>query len=131
MRAEADPRKQKVKQPFPPQEQEPPGTEKEMRPKPDHGEKTYRGSARLKDRKALITGGDSGIGRAVALAFAREGAQVTISYLSSREESDAKETERLLGESGGKCLLVQCDVQEPAQCHELVERAVQAHGGLD
>ncbi len=125
-----DPRKQEVKQPFPPQHQEPPGLEKEMRPKPDYGEKSYRGSGRLQGRKALITGGDSGIGRAVALAFAREGADVAISYLPE-EEADARETVAVIEASGKRCLQLPGDIRDPAQCREMVLRAVREFGGLD
>ena len=89
-----DPRKQELKQPFPKQKQEAPGTEQEMQPKPDHGEKSYQGHGRLKGRKALITGADSGIGRAVAIAFAREGADVALCYVPGVEDTDADETAR-------------------------------------
>ena len=126
-----DPRKQEVKQPFPPQRQEPPGLEKEMRPRPDYGEKSYVGHDRLKGRKALITGGDSGIGRAVALAFAREGADVAISYLPGKEEEDARETARVIEASGRRCVQVPGDIQEPAQCRDIVLRVLREFGGLD
>jgi hypothetical protein len=126
-----DPRTQQAKQPFPPQHQEPPGLEKEMRPKPDYGEKSYRGSGRLQGRKALITGGDSGIGRAVALAFAREGADVAICYLPGKEEEDARETVRVVEASGRRCLTVPGDVQDPQHCRDMVARVVQELGGLD
>jgi hypothetical protein len=126
-----DPRKQEVKQPFPPQRQAPPGLEKEMRPRPDYGEKSYVGHDRLKGRKALITGGDSGIGRAVALAFAREGADVAISYLPGKEEEDARETARVIEASGRRCVQVPGDIQEPAQCRDIVLRVLREFGGLD
>jgi hypothetical protein len=126
-----DPRKQEVKQPFPPQRQEPPGLEQAMHPRPDYGEESYRGCDRLKGRKALITGGDSGIGRAVALAFAREGADVAIGYLGEKEEPDARETVRAIEASGKRCLKVPGDVQDPAQCRDIVARTVTAFGGLD
>ena len=126
-----DPRKQEVKQPFPPQRQAPPGLEKEMRPRPDYGEKSYVGHDRLKGRKALITGGDSGIGRAVALAFAREGADVAISYLPGKEEEDARETVRVIEASGRRCLQVPGDIQDPAQCRDIVLRVLREFGGLD
>src|SRR5579859_5229269 len=90
------------KPPFPKQQQTPPGIEAEMRPRPDYGEETYRGSGRLKGKAAIITGGDSGIGRAVALAFAREGADVLISYLD--EEQDAQETERVVTAAGRRAV---------------------------
>lgn len=126
-----DPRKQDPKQPFPPQHQQPPGLEKDMRPRPDYGEASYRGAARLKGRKALITGGDSGIGRAVALAFAREGADVAISYLPGEEEEDARETARVIERAGHRCLEVPGDIRDPAQCRDIVQRVVRAFGGLD
>jgi NAD(P)-dependent dehydrogenase (short-subunit alcohol dehydrogenase family) len=126
-----DPRKQEVKQPFPPQQQEPPGLEKAMRPRPDYGEKSYRGAGRLQDRKALITGGDSGIGRAVALAFAREGADVAICYLAGAEEADARETASVIEGAGRRCVTIPGDVRDPAQCREIVLRVVQEFGGLD
>jgi hypothetical protein len=125
-----DPRKQHAKQPFPPQRQDPPGLEKKMTPKPDHGEKSYVGHDRLKGRRALITGGDSGIGRAVALAFAREGADVAIVHLPS-EEPDAQETVRVIEESGKRCVTIAGDVQDPAQCRDMVSRTVREFGGLD
>ena len=129
-RATEDPRKQEVKQPFPPQEQQPPGRESEMRPRPDYGEKSYRGSARLQGRKALITGGDSGIGRAVALAFAREGADVAISYLPEEEE-DARETVRAVEQAKRRALAVPGDIRDPAHCQALVTRVARELGGLD
>lgn len=124
-----DPREQYEKPPFPQKKQEVPGTESEMTPKADHGEETYRGSGKLKGRKAIITGGDSGIGRAVAIAFAREGADVLISYLS--EEEDAKETARYIEEAGQKAVLVAGDISEEAHCKKVVERAVQEFGQID
>src|SRR5689334_11436304 len=97
-----DPRKQGPKPPFPEPKQPPPGQTKDMREKPDHGEQSYKVFGRLKNRKALITGADSGIGRAVALAFAREGADVLISYLNENE--DAQETARLVHDAGRKAV---------------------------
>ncbi len=126
-----DPRKQAPKQPFPEQGQAPPGREKDMRPRPDYGEKTYRGSGRLEGRKALVTGGDSGIGRAVALAFAREGADVAFCYLAEEEEEDARETKRVVEEAGRQCLQVPGDVRDPAQCREMVAATLKAFGGID
>jgi NAD(P)-dependent dehydrogenase (short-subunit alcohol dehydrogenase family) len=129
-RAIEDPRKQEPKQPFPPQHQEPPGLETAMRPKPDYGEDSYRGSHRLEGRKALITGGDSGIGRAVALAFAREGADVAICYLPE-EETDARETAAVVEAAGKRCLALPADIRDPAQCRELVSTVLREFGGLD
>ena len=100
-----------------------------MRPVPDHGEASYKGSGRLEGKRALITGGDSGIGRAVALAFAREGADVLIAYLN--EEQDAQETGRLVEEAGRKAILVAGDIQHSAHCREIVDRAVAELGGID
>jgi NAD(P)-dependent dehydrogenase (short-subunit alcohol dehydrogenase family) len=126
-----DPRDKHPKPPFPSQEQEPPGLEKEMTPRPDYGEKSYRGSGRLEGRRALITGGDSGIGRAVALAFAREGANVAINYIAGEEEPDARETVRVIEESGKECLTVPGDIQDVATCHQIVDRVVKELGGID
>jgi NAD(P)-dependent dehydrogenase (short-subunit alcohol dehydrogenase family) len=98
--------------------------------RPDHGEKTYRGSGRLEGRKAVITGGDSGIGRAVALAFAREGADVLISYLPDEEE-DGRETVRLIEEAGRTAVAVPGDLVEEANCRAVVDRAVEAFGRID
>jgi NAD(P)-dependent dehydrogenase (short-subunit alcohol dehydrogenase family) len=123
--------KQELKQPFPKQKQQPPGTEQEMRPKPDHGEKSYQGHGRLKGRKALITGADSGIGRAVAIAFAREGADVALCYLPGVEDTDADETARWVEQAGVKCLRVPGDVQEAAHCRDMVAKVVRGFGGLD
>ncbi|NEA54246.1 SDR family oxidoreductase [Streptomyces sp. SID13666] len=115
---------------FEEQDQTHPGLSGAMDPEPDYGEDTYRGSGRLQDRKALITGGDSGIGRAVALAFAREGADVAISYLPSEEE-DAQETVRLIEHAGRRALAVPGDVRQEDYCGAVVRRAVDQLGGLD
>jgi hypothetical protein len=96
------------KPPYPAQQQEPPGYTKKMKPLPDHGEQSYKGSGRLKGKRAVITGGDSGIGRAVAIAYAREGADILISYLE--EEEDAKDTAKLVEEAGQKAILIAGDV---------------------
>ena len=109
--------------------QQPPGTEALLTPKADHGESSYVGHGRLADKKALITGADSGIGRAVALAFAREGADVLIAYLNEHE--DAEETGRLVREAGRKAVLVPGDIADPAHCRALVDRAVQEFGRID
>jgi NAD(P)-dependent dehydrogenase (short-subunit alcohol dehydrogenase family) len=115
---------------FPPQRQAPPGLEAKMRPQPDYGAATYRGSGRLSARKALITGGDSGIGRAVALAFAREGADLAIGYLHE-EEPDAAVTIQAVEESGRRCLAMPGDIQDEAFCRRLVAGAATELGGLD
>lgn len=115
---------------FPPQQQDPPGLTSAMRPRPDHGEDTYRGSGKLADMRALITGGDSGIGRAVAIAYAREGADVAISYLPEEQE-DAEETRRLVTDAGRRAVLLPGDLTDEATCRDLVERAVTELGGLD
>jgi hypothetical protein len=115
--------------PFPSQQQPMPGVTDAMKPVPDHGEKSYKGSGRLSGKKAIITGGDSGIGRAVAIAFAREGADVLISYLA--EDDDAHETERLVKESGRKAVLVPGDLQRPEHCRAVVARAVSEFGEID
>src|SRR3954471_22474208 len=115
--------------PFPEQEQEPPGRESAMRPLADHGEESYVGHGRLKDRVALITGADSGIGRAVAIAFAREGADVVASYLE--EDDDAAETERWVREAGRRCVTVAGDIGEREHCRALVDRTVDELGRID
>ena len=127
---EQDPTQQYPRPKFPEQEQEHPGFTDEMRPRPDHGEQTYRGSGRLTDRRAVITGGDSGIGRAVALAFAREGADVLISYLPE-EERDGQETAALVKDAGRTVLTAPGDIQDEAFCQQIIERAVSELGGLD
>jgi NAD(P)-dependent dehydrogenase (short-subunit alcohol dehydrogenase family) len=117
---------------FPEQDQrdQHPGLESDMQPRPDYGYETYKGFGRLQGKKAIITGGDSGIGRAVALAFAREGADVLISYLES-EESDAQETARVVEEAGKKCVRVPGDISEEAQCQAVVQKAVEEFGRID
>ncbi|GAA5082425.1 SDR family oxidoreductase [Streptomyces sp. SID10815] len=115
---------------FPQQDQEHPGWTGPMDPPPDHGEESYRGSGLLTDRAALLTGGDSGIGRAVALAFAREGADVVFTYLPD-EEKDARETARLVEEAGRRAVPVACDIREEEQCRALVDRAVAEFGRID
>lgn len=115
--------------PFEPQQQPLPGSSDAMNPVPDYGESSYRGSGRLKDKIAVITGGDSGIGRAVALAYAREGADVVVSYLSERKE--ANETRRLVEAAGRKCVLVPGDISKAGHCRELVKKTVDAFGRVD
>jgi NAD(P)-dependent dehydrogenase (short-subunit alcohol dehydrogenase family) len=115
--------------PFPNQKQPMPGLTARMDPLPDHGEASYKGAGRLAGRKAVITGGDSGIGRAVALAFAREGADVLVSYLN--EDEDARETSRLIEEAGRKAILVSGDIQDPAHCCSIIAKAVGELGGVD
>lgn len=116
--------------PFEEQEQPEPGLAKKMKPKPDHGEESYVGSGRLKGRKALVTGGDSGIGRAAAIAFAREGADVFLTYLPE-EEPDAKEVVKLIKAAGQKVATLPGDIADEAFCKRLVEEAVKELGGLD
>ncbi|MDT0309494.1 SDR family oxidoreductase [Streptomyces sp. DSM 44917] len=111
------------------QQQRPPGTTAAMRPVPDHGEESYTGSGRLAGKAAVVTGGDSGIGRAVAIAFAREGADVLISYLD--EEEDAQETAHWVSEAGRKAVPVSGDLTDPAHCREVIDRAVGEFGHLD
>ena len=123
------PQERGPKPPFPKQQQEPPGLESEMQPQPDYGEKSYRGFGRLQDKAAIITGGDSGIGRAVALAFAREGADVLFSYLN--EEPDARETVRVVEGAGRKAVAVPGDIGDEAHCQQIVQRATQEFGKLD
>ncbi|MEF0943712.1 SDR family oxidoreductase [Rhizobium sp. BR 362] len=115
--------------PFPSQQQPMPGHTAAMQPVPDHGEKSYRGSGRLTGKKAIITGGDSGIGRAVAIAFAREGADVLIAYLD--EDDDAEETKRWVEDAGRKAVLVPGDIQDPQHCRAIIDKAVSQLGGVD
>ncbi|MER6573076.1 SDR family oxidoreductase [Streptomyces sp. NPDC001093] len=115
---------------FPEQDQEHPGWTGPMDPPPDHGEATYEGSGLLEGRKAVVTGGDSGIGRAVCLAFAREGADVLFTHLAEEDE-DARETARLVEEAGSKAVAVACDIRAEEQCGQLIERAVAEFGRID
>src|ERR671928_802852 len=114
---------------FPEQELEWPGLESQMNPRPDYGKDSYRGSGRLEGKKAIITGGDSGIGRAVAVAFAREGADVLISYLEEHE--DARDTARWVEQAGRKAVLMAGDVADPKHCKQLVERAMREFSRVD
>ncbi|HLL39457.1 MAG TPA: SDR family oxidoreductase [Rubrobacteraceae bacterium] len=127
-----DPTSQYPQPQYPEQDQrdQHPGIEKEMQPKPDYGEETYRGSGKLEGKKAIITGGDSGIGRAVALAFAREGADVLISYLEE-EEQDAQETVQVVEEAGKTVVKMPGDISEEAQCQAIVDKAVEEFGQID
>jgi hypothetical protein len=115
--------------PFEPQQQPVPGRSDAMRPPPDYGEDSYRGSGRLQGKKTIITGGDSGIGRAVALAFAREGADVLVSYLS--EDDDAEETRRMVEAEGRRCVLLAGDISKAEQCRAVVGAAVKQFGRID
>ncbi|QBI04959.1 SDR family oxidoreductase [Pseudoduganella sp. SL102] len=116
--------------PFPRQQQEWPALAGKMTPRPDHGETTYRGSGRLAGRKALITGGDSGMGRAAAIAYAREGADVAINYLPF-EEPDAQEVKALIEKAGRKAVLLPGDIRDEGFCRTLVDKAAEQLGGLD
>ena len=115
--------------PQPEQQQSTPGKENEMQPKVDHGENSYKGSGKLQGRKAVITGADSGIGRAVAIAFAREGADVLIAYLN--EDEDAKETEKWVKKAGRKAVLVAGDIQQEEHCKKIINIALEELGGID
>jgi NAD(P)-dependent dehydrogenase (short-subunit alcohol dehydrogenase family) len=117
------------KPPYPSQKQPMPGSTSEMNPRPDHGETSYKGSGRLQGMKAVITGGDSGIGRAVAIAYAREGADILIAYLS--EKDDADEVKALIEKEGRKAVLIAGDLQDPDHCRSVIKRAVAELGGID
>ena len=117
------------KPPFASQRQPMPGTTDAMQPRPDHGEKTYKGCGRLKGLKAVITGGDSGIGRAVAIAYAREGADILIAYLNEHE--DANEVKQLVEQEGRNAVLVPGDLKDPQHCREAIKRAIDDLGGVD
>ncbi|MDZ4306932.1 glucose 1-dehydrogenase [Allopontixanthobacter sp.] len=118
-----------AKPPFPEQQQQVPGKTAQMAPVPDHGEESYRGHGRLHGKAAIITGGDSGIGRAVAIAFAREGADVLVSYLC--EDEDAAETRKWVEKAGQKCALAAGDISDPEHCREVVKTAVSEFGKVD
>lgn len=124
-----DPRGKFPQPPFADQQQSPPGKTEEMSPRPDHGERSYRGHGRLRGKSALITGADSGIGRAVAIAFAREGADVAISYLEEHE--DARETARWVSEAGRRHLALPGDVRDSSHCRGLIEKTIEAFGKID
>jgi NAD(P)-dependent dehydrogenase (short-subunit alcohol dehydrogenase family) len=115
--------------PFPQKKVPMPGRTADMNPRPDHGEESYKGSGKLEGLKAIITGGDSGIGRAVAIAYAREGADVLISYIE--EDEDAKDTARWVEKAGRKTVLVRGDIQSADHCREIVDTAVRELGGVD
>jgi NAD(P)-dependent dehydrogenase (short-subunit alcohol dehydrogenase family) len=117
------------KPPYPAQRQPMPGLTAKMEPRPDHGETSYKGSGKLKGKKAVITGGDSGIGRAVAIAYAREGADILIAYLDEHE--DAHEVKALVEQEGCKAVLVAGDLRSPAHCRSVIKQAVEALGGVD
>ncbi len=117
------------KPPFPQQRQPMPGRTGAMQPRPDHGEESYQGSGKLKDMAAIITGGDSGIGRAVAIAYAREGADVLISYLD--EHDDAGETAKLVQAAGRRAVLLPGDIQHAGHCRSIIDRAVAEFGRVD
>lgn len=125
-----DPTSKYPKPPFERQSQPWPGLASKMNPRPDHGEQSYKGSGRLTGRKALITGGDSGMGRAAAIAFAREGADVAINYLPA-EEDDAQEVIKLIKDAGRNGVAIPGDLRDEQFCKQLVERAVESLGGLD
>ncbi|EKT4065803.1 glucose 1-dehydrogenase [Stenotrophomonas maltophilia] len=116
--------------PFPAQQQSFPGKTAQMQPRPDHGENSYRGHGQLQGKKALITGGDSGIGAAVAIAFAREGADVAIAFLDG-EQDDARHVQQQIEQAGRKAVLVPCDISDPAQARSLVDRVASELDGLD
>lgn len=117
--------------PFPKQKQTPPGTEQKMKPLADHGEESYKGSGKLTDKKAIITGADSGIGKAIAIAFAREGADVLISYLSNEETKDAKDSASYVEAAGRKAVLVKGDIRKESHCKKIIEKAVKEFGQID
>ncbi len=125
-----DPRKLYVTDEFPEQEQDTPALQKKMNPIPDCGEESYKGHNRLEGRNALITGGDSGIGRAVAIAYAREGANVAIQFFPG-EEADANEVKDYIEQAGKKALLLPYDLRDEGAATEIVEKTVEAFGGLD
>jgi NAD(P)-dependent dehydrogenase (short-subunit alcohol dehydrogenase family) len=123
------PQRKGDKPPFPQKRQPQPGQEKDMNPKPDYGVDSYVGTGKLKDKTAIITGADSGIGRAVALAYAREGADVIINY--NQSDDDAKETLQAIESADGKAILFKADIRDEVQCQNMVDRALQEFGKVD
>lgn len=117
--------------PFPKQDQQPPGVSSKMDPVPDHGEKTYRGNGRLQGKVAIITGGDSGIGKATAIAMAREGADIVISYKDAVEDEDAEDTKKWIEEAGRQALLIRGDIRDEQLCQRIVEETVERFGKID
>src|ERR1700744_871877 len=117
------------KPPFPAQKQPMPGSEEAMDPKPDYGEDSYKSSGKISDKKAVITGGHRGIGRAVALAFAREGADVLISYYNEHE--DAEKTKQIVEHAGRKAILMPGDIKDAAHCRAIIDKAVKGFGRVD
>jgi NAD(P)-dependent dehydrogenase (short-subunit alcohol dehydrogenase family) len=113
------------------QSQPAPGVERELKPRADHGEESYRGSGRLEGLSAIVTGGDSGIGRAIAIAFAREGADVAIAYRDEMEDEDASETRRLVEEAGRRCIVRRMDVGDASACRQLVQSVIADIGRID
>ena len=126
-----DSRESSPRPPFPPQEQPAPGQTEAMKPVPDHGERSYQGHGRLRDKVALITGGDSGIGRAVAIAFAREGADVAIVYRGERETPDAEDTLRWVTDAGRRGLALRADVGSDSECQRIISRSIDELGRID
>lgn len=124
-----DPKKKFDTPPYPSQKQDVPGKEEDMDPKADHGEKSYKGYGRLEGKTAIITGGDSGIGRAVAIAFAREGADVVISYLE--EDEDAQETAKYVEEAGKIAILIKGDISEESHCKKIISQTIEEFGRID
>lgn len=131
MEQDKDPKKLFPAPPFNTPEQAYPGTEHKMEPKADHGEDSYVGYGRFTNKKVVITGGDSGIGKAVAIAFAREGADVLISYLSDEEDQDAEDTAEYVRKAGRKAILVKGDITNEEQCKAIVDKAVDEFGQID
>jgi len=117
--------------PFKEQHQSFPGIESKMTPQADHGEESYIGNQLLKDKKVLITGGDSGIGKAIAIAYAREGADVMINYLDKKEDADALDTKKWVEQAGRKCILVRGDIVDPKFCQQLISSCIDKLGGID
>lgn len=131
MKKHVDPTTKFPKPPFPSKRQDYPGTEDAMLPKADHGEESYIGYQRFTDKKVLITGGDSGIGRAIAIAFAREGADIILSYLADAEDNDANETADYIKKAGRKAILIKGDITKETQCKAIIKKAVDEFGQID
>jgi len=117
--------------PFPEQKQQHPGVEAKMSPRADHGQDTYKGSGKLKEKIAVITGGDSGIGKAVAIAFAREGADIVLSYLNDMEDEDARDTAGYVEKAGRSCLLIKGDITSEEHCRSIIDQTVRRFGRVD